>query len=72
MGKKLCITICTARPMTDERLYSLLKECSKESAGDYGRMEDVVFQYPEMTRSVWSDKLVDFIFQYKGGLFAPD
>lgn len=72
MGKKLCITILTARPITDERLYTLLKECSKESAGDYGRMEDAVFQYPEMTRSVWSDKLVDFIFQYKGGLFAPD
>lgn len=73
MGKKYCITIQAAKPLTDERLYSLLTDCSRETAGaDLGRMWDIVFQYPEKTSSPLADKLVDFIFQYKGGILAPD
>lgn len=66
------ITVLLTKPMTDERLYDLLKKCSRESAGSYGKMDDVSVNYSGKTRSPLADKLVNFIFHYNGGILSPD
>ncbi len=68
MGKLYCIEIELTKPMTDERLYALLKKCE----GNYGKMQDVTFHFPEMTSSPLADRLVDFIFNYQEGFLAPN
>ena len=66
------ITVRLTKPMTDARLYDLLKKCSRESAGSFSGMDDVCTDYPGKTQSPLADKLVHFIFHYNGGILSPD
>jgi hypothetical protein len=66
------ITVRLTKPMTDARLYDLLKKCSRESAGSFSKMDDAIFNYPGKTQSPLADKLVHFIFHYNGGILSPD
>lgn len=66
------IKVRLTKPMTDARLYDLLKKCSRESAGSFMKMADVCANYQGKTQSPLADKLVNFIFHYKGGILSPD
>lgn len=66
------ISVRLTKPMTDERLYDLLKKCSRESAGSFGKMSEAWINYPGKTQSTLADKLVHFIFHYNGGILSPD
>jgi hypothetical protein len=66
------IKVLLTKPMTDARLYDLLKKCSRESAGSFSKMDDASLNYPGKTQSPLADKLVHFIFHYNGGILSPD
>ena len=69
---KHIIKVLITKPMTDERLYDLLKKCARESAGSILKMIDVSANYHGKTQSPLADKLVNFIFHYKGGILSPN
>lgn len=66
------VKIRLSKPMTDERLYSLLKDCSIQTSGSYNEMEDVWSNYSLSTNNPLADKLVDFVFNHCNGRLLPD